>query len=114
MQTHDKTVWLTAGTVVAAATASLCCILPIAVVVLGVGSAALGAAFEPLRPYFTAATITLLALGFYYSYRPQPPCGPDEACRVAEKRGRQRRILWIIAVVALLLVTFPYYVGWLI
>ncbi len=114
MQTDDKTLWLTVGTVGAAVAASLCCVLPVAVGVLGVGSAALGVTFEPLRPYFTVVTLGLLAFGFYQAYRPRPKCAPGESCSLPENRGRQRLTLWIIAAVAMLLLAFPHYVGWLI
>jgi mercuric ion transport protein len=114
MRTNDKVLWLTVGTLIAAVTASLCCILPVVVVVLGVGSAALGATFEPLRPYFTVVTLGLLAFGFYQAYRPRPECAPGESCGIPENRSRQRLALWIIAPVAVLLLAFPHYVGWLI
>ncbi len=42
METTGKSVWLNIGTVLAALGASLCCIVPVAVALLGVGSAALG------------------------------------------------------------------------
>ena len=52
METINNKVLLGLGTVVAAVGASLCCIVPVAVVLLGVGSAALGAQLEPIRPFF--------------------------------------------------------------
>ncbi len=114
MQTNDKTLWLTVGTVVAAVAASLCCVWPVAVVVLGVGSAALGAIFELFRPYFTVVTLALLAFGFYQAYSPRSECAPGDSCSVPENRNGQRLVLWIIASVAMLLLAFPFYVGWLI
>ncbi len=57
METVNKKVLLGVGTVVAAVGASLCCIVPVAVVLLGVGSAALGAQLEPVRPFFLGLTL---------------------------------------------------------
>ena len=57
METINKKVLLGVGTVVAAVGASLCCIVPVAVVLLGVGSAALGAQLEPVRPFFLGLTL---------------------------------------------------------
>ncbi|RMH21195.1 MAG: mercury transporter MerT, partial [Acidobacteria bacterium] len=89
-KTHNN-LWLTLGTVAAAAGASLCCILPLAVAVLGVGSAALGAKLEPLRPYFSVLTLALLGYAFYRAYRPQnADCAPGESCAVPDNRRRQR------------------------
>ena len=103
---------LSTGAVVAAIGASLCCILPVAVAVLGVGSAALGAKFEPFRPYFAAATALLLGFAFYRAYKPVE-CAPGEACAVLADRRRNRILLWTVTIVAIALLAFPYYSTWL-
>lgn len=110
MKSTQENALTVAGTVVAAVGASLCCILPVAVAVLGVGSAALGAQLEPLRPYFLVLTFGILGFAFYRAYRPEP-CESGQACAVPASRGRQRLLLWIVAAVALALTTFPYYAG---
>lgn len=110
MKSTQENALTVAGTVVAAVGASLCCILPVAVAVLGVGSAALGAQLEPLRPYFLVLTFTILGFAFYRAYRPQH-CEPGQACAIPASRGRQRLLLWIVAAIALALTTFPYYAG---
>jgi len=110
METTNKNAWLGVGTVFAAIGASLCCILPVAVAFLGVGSAALGAQLEPLRPYFLVLTALLLALAFYQAYKPQK-CAPGEVCAVPKSRRRHRIMLWIVAVLAVALMAFPYYVS---
>lgn len=100
------------GALLAAAGASLCCILPVAVALLGVGSAAAAAQFEPYRPYLLAATAALLAFAFYRAYQPIR-CEPGETCAVPAHRRRNRILLWLVAVLALGLVAFPYYSSWL-
>jgi len=112
MEEVRKNGLLGAGVVVAALAASLCCILPVVVAVLGVGSAALGARFEPFRPYFALATALLLGYAFYRAYKPIE-CAPGEACAVPASRRRTRIVLWIVSVVALALLAFPYYSTWL-
>ncbi len=102
----------TAGALVAAFGASLCCILPVAVALLGLGSASVAASFEPYRPYFLAVTAVLLAFAFHRAYRPVA-CAPGEACALPANRRRNRMLLWIVAVVALGLVAFPLYATWL-
>lgn len=104
--------WLGAGAVLAALGASLCCTLPLAVALLGVGSAALGARLEPFRPFFAAVMAVLLGIAFYRAYRPLD-CAPDEACAVVPRRRRARTVLWIVAFVAIALLAFPYYAAWL-
>ena len=114
MSAINGTRWLGAGALLAAAGASLCCVLPVVVAFAGVGSAALGALFEPYRPYLIGATVLLLGFAFHRAYRPQAAeCAPGESCAVPDNRRRQRRLLWIVAVVALLLLTFPYTIGWI-
>ena len=100
----------------AALVASLCCIGPVMLGGLGLG-AALASTFEPLRPYFLAGTVVLLALGFYALYR-KPAA--KEACEgeVCAPGGQPKRaakaMLWLATVVVLALALFPYYGGELI
>ncbi len=114
MSTKTESGWLGVGALLAAVGASVCCVLPVVVAFAGVGSAAFGAMFEPYRPYMIAATALLLGFAFYRAYRPQEvECAPGETCAVPENRRRQRLLLWIVAAVAMLLLTFPYYIGWI-
>ncbi|XP_028514781.1 uncharacterized protein LOC114575020 [Exaiptasia diaphana] len=110
METTNKSLWLNAGAVAAAIGASLCCILPVAVAILGFGSAALGAELEPFRPYFMLLTAAFLGFAFYQAYKPRK-CEPGEACAVPEDRRRHRIVLWIVAVLAVVLMAFPYYIS---
>lgn len=112
MQEGEKSAFLGVGAVFAAAGASLCCILPVAVAVLGVGSAALAAQLEPLRPWLSGLTVLLLGIAFYRSYRPVE-CAPGETCAVPANRRRNRILLWVVTVVAIALMAFPYYASWL-
>ena len=101
-----------AGAIGAAFLASLCCVGPLLFVTLGVG-AGLASTFEPLRPVFTVLTVALLAVGFYVVYGRKPAstevvaCAPDGTCAVPPNRTRDRVLLWIAAVVALVFLTFP-------
>lgn len=99
-----------AASIVAAAVASACCIGPVALVLLGLGTfGASLAALEPYRPLFLVATTALLLAGFYAAYRPLTDC---EACSPASRRRTQITV-WIAAACVVVLVTFPYYVGFL-
>ena len=112
METTQRSVWVGVGTVLAAVGASLCCILPVAVALLGVGSAALGAQLEPFRPYFIGLTVVFLGFAFYRAYKPEAEeCAPGESCAVPRNRRRQRILLWIVAAAAVALLAFPYYVN---
>lgn len=100
--------WALVGAILAALGASACCILPIAVALLGVGSAALGAKLEPFRPWLLLVTVSLLGVAFFVAYRPRE-CAPGDACASEGARWRSRCFLWLAAFLALALMTFPYY-----
>ncbi len=109
----NKTRFALTGAVVAAVTASLCCILPLVAAVLGFTGFAASAFFEGWRPYLLAVTFGLLGVGFYLAYR-----RPREACEVGSVCGRtpigrwNRAALWLVAVFVVVLAAFPYYAGW--
>ncbi len=103
--------WLGIGAVFAAIGASICCVVPVVVAFMGVGSAAFSVYFVPFRPYLIGITVLLLGFAFYRAYRPQQDCEPGDSCAVPANRGRQRLLLWIITFVTIALLTFPYYIN---
>ena len=109
-----KTSLISSGSVLTGALASACCIGPLVLSFLGLGGVAFAAALEPYRPVFIGITFLFLAVGFYFAYRPQPDdCEPGEACATPQSRKTQRLMLWIVTVLALLLVAFPYVMPYL-
>lgn len=113
-ETSRRGLLVSLGAVSAAFLASLCCIGPVLFVTLGIG-AGLASTFEPLRPFFTALTVALLAVGFYVVYGKRraraamanAACSPDGGCAARRSRTRDKVLLWAAAVVALVLLTFP-------
>lgn len=98
------------GAMVASVAASMCCILPVAVALLGVGSVAAAATFERFRTPLSLLTFAFLGLGFYFNYRPaKEKCEPGSACSVPENRKRTRVFLWIVTIIVLVFWGFPYY-----
>jgi len=76
-------------------------------VTLGVSGAGLSA-FEPLRPYFLAATALFLVLGFVLLHREErAACVPGKPCADPVTRRRMKVILWVATGIAVLLATFP-------
>ncbi len=114
METINTKVLLGVGTLVTAVGASLCCIVPVAVVLVGVGSVALGAPLEPVRPFFLGLTLLLVGIAFYQVYSPNKDCDPGQSCATPEGQRRQRIIVWMAAILAVVVAAFPHYMGWII
>lgn len=91
--------------------ASACCIGPLVLAGMGVGAVAAAQQLELLRPLFVALTFLLLGVGFYLAYRkPRTAACEGEVCeRPAARWGRP--LLWLVTVLVLALVAFPYYYG---
>lgn len=99
-----------AASIVAAAVASACCIGPVVLVLLGVGTfGASLSSLERYRPALISVTAVLLGFAFYAAYRPLNDC---ETCSPAARR-RGKIAVWFAALMALVLVAFPYYVQFL-
>ena len=107
---------------VAAFFASICCIGPVVFAALGVGMGATGflastgeflKALLPYRPVFIGLTILLLGISFYLVYRrpKSAVCAPGEVCASGTIGGANRTVLWVLAVLALVLIFAPYWLG---
>src|ERR1051326_8727033 len=86
-----------------------CCVFPVAFSFLGASGLAFATALMPYRPYFVALTVVFLGAGFYFAYRPQPEeCASGTACAAPRSRKLQRASLWVMALLTLTLIAFPY------
>jgi mercuric ion transport protein len=99
------------GAVFAALGASLCCVAPLVLVMLGLGGAWLAGLtrLEPLRLPLSIATLGLLAYSGYQLFRPRPFCAPGQACAAPEVRRRQRVVFALAVIPLLALLSFPYF-----
>ena len=97
-----------AGAVFAALLACSCCLGPLLLVGLGVGSAAGIAAIGAYRPYLLAATATLLLVAFYLTYR-RPRASASDACGCEQPRTRRlgRIALWFTTVLVVAMAVSP-------
>src|SRR5262249_43386456 len=99
---------LVAG-VLAGISASICCVLPLALLALGISGAWIGnlTALEPYRPLFVGLTLLFLGLAFRQLYLVPQICAPGNPCADPATRRRQRVAFWVVAVVLLGLLTVP-------
>jgi mercuric ion transport protein len=101
----------TLGSIIAAFLASICCLGPLVLGGLGLGTV-LVATFAPLRPYFLGLSAVLLGLGFYLVYRKPKlvPACQDETCPPRPPRKQAAKVmLWLAAAAVLALAFFPQY-----
>ncbi len=109
----NKTGFALAGAVIAAVTASLCCILPVVAVALGLTEFAASQFFERWRTVLLGVTFALLAVGFYFAYRPRrQACEPGRLCERTPVGRWNKVTLWLATAGVLVLAAFPYYSGW--
>jgi mercuric ion transport protein len=99
---------LETGAVGSAIAASVCCLGPLLLAVLGLGGGALFVRFGPYRPLFAVLTLLFLGAAFYLAYRPQPAetCEPGSAC--ARGGGVRKVGLWVATALVIALTAFSY------
>lgn len=102
------------GAAIGAIGASVCCVVPLFLVLLGVSGAWIGnlTALDAWRPWFSGATLVCMGLAFWALYGPSSQCRDKGACVAPAVLRRRRRWLWIATVLIAALLLFPYYVVW--
>jgi mercuric ion transport protein len=100
---------LAAG-VLAAIGASLCCVVPLVLLALGIGGAWIAnlTALEPYRPIFIGLTLLFLGLAFRQLYVTAPVCAPGTACADSKVLARQRTVFWVVVVLLSALLAVPW------
>ena len=104
--------WGLFGAILAAITASVCCVGPLVLLGLGVSGAWIGnlTALEPFRPIFAVLAFGFLGLAFYRLYRRPKAEECDEGSYCANPRADRinKTVLWIVTVAIVGLLAFPY------
>lgn len=93
----------------AAIAASLCCLGPLLLVMLGLGGAwaASLVALEPFRPGFLGAAVVALFLAWKRIYRTSP-CTPGSLCARPRQARLQRGLFWAVTVLVAVAFAFPH------
>ncbi|MEN8144600.1 MAG: mercuric transporter MerT family protein [Gemmatimonadota bacterium] len=101
------------GSALASAAASICCIGPLGIALLGVNGAILAAGIKPYRFHLLAISALFLALGFWGAFR-RPRESEGQVCPV--RAGRLTRVvLWAAATIWIgaAIIQFVVYPYWL-
>ncbi len=95
----------------AAIGASSCCAGPLILLSLGISGSWIGnlSAMEPLRPWLMGATLIFLGLAFRKLYLQPQVCAIGSDCADPKVNKRQRVIFWLVSIVVVAVVAFPWY-----
>jgi mercuric ion transport protein len=96
----------------AAILASICCLGPLVLITLGFSGVWIGnlTVLEPYRPIFIGVALVALFFAWRRIFRPTRACAPDDLCATPQVRTAYKVIFWIVAVLALIALVFPYLV----
>ena len=105
-----KARWAAAGGILGALAASSCCILPLALFMLGISGAWIGnlTALAPYQPIFFAATAGCLGVGYYLVYRQPKVACADGTCRRPLPNRIVRGVLGAATLLVLAAVAFDW------
>jgi len=112
VQPKSGTAALTGGTLAALA-ASVCCLGPLVLVMLGIGGAWVGnlTAFEPYRPIFIGVALVFLGLAYRRIYQAKADdCAPGTMCTTTRVQRGYKLLFWSVSALVLLAIVFPYLV----
>jgi mercuric ion transport protein len=100
------------GGALAAIVASVCCLGPLVLVTVGISGAWISnlTAFEPYRPYAIGVALVCMALAYRKIFKAAAPeaCEPGTLCAVPQTRRIYRVMFWVVSVMVLVALVFPY------
>lgn len=99
------------GAIIAGIAASLCCVAPLVLLALGIGGAWMSTLthLEFLRPFAIAITLFFLMLVFWKLYITPRRCSVDKPCGKSTGLRVYRIVFWVVTVLLLALLAFPWY-----
>ena len=105
-----NTSWFGLAAVLSAIGASVCCVGPFVLLSLGVGGAWISTltSLSTIRPVFVLLTLVFIGLGYRKLYLKTGYCKENNGC-ASPRVEQQRVIFWVISVLILLLLVFPWY-----
>lgn len=94
----------------AAILASICCLGPLLLIALGFSGAWIGnlTVLEPYRPIFIGVALVAMFFAYRRIFRPDQACKPGEVCSIPRVRIAYKIIFWIVAVLVVVALAFPY------
>lgn len=106
--------WFAGSAFVAAFVSSLCCVLPVLSVALGLGAFGVASIFETLRPFLLIVAVLALGFGFYQTYFRREKCKEGEACATKPIGRFNQVVFWLATIGVLTFAVFPYFTGYIV
>ncbi|MBI2753756.1 MAG: mercuric ion transporter MerT [Betaproteobacteria bacterium] len=101
-----------AGGLLASIVASVCCLGPLVLVMIGVSGAWISnlTLLEPYRPVFIGVALVFMGLAWRQVYRAPAAaqCEPGTVCALPQTNRVYRVMFWVVAALVLLALGFPY------
>jgi mercuric ion transport protein len=110
---ENKSGWFVGGGILASIIASLCCVGPLILTLLGVSGAAVLSKFETLRIPMILLVLVFFSVAGFVLYQKRNSCEPGSICADPKKFKKMVIFYWIGLVIALLGITSPQWVAWL-
>ncbi len=110
---ENKSGWLVGGGILASIIASLCCVGPLILTLLGVSGAAVLSKFETLRIPMILLVLVFFGVAGFVLYQKRNSCEPGSICADPKKFKKMVIFYWVGLVIALLGITSPQWVAWL-
>lgn len=110
---ENKSGWLIGGGVLAALTASLCCIGPLILTVIGISGAAVLSKIEVIRIPMIFIVIVFFGIAGFALFKKKSVCAPGSICADPKK---YKQMIWAYGIgffIAVLLITSPYWVTYI-
>ena len=105
----NKTTFSSTGGVIAAVIASVCCIGPVVLALIGISSIGLFSMLEAYRSYLIGLTVVLLGFAFYFTYRKREVKCEDGSCKVQSSSLWNKIGVWCATLIAVGALAFPYF-----
>ena len=63
---------------------------------------------EPYRPFFIGTALVAMVFAYRSIYRPAQTCEPGEVCAIPQVRSTYNLIFWVVILLILVALGFPY------
>ena len=107
---ENKSGWLVGGGILASMIASLCCVGPLILTLLGVTGAAALSKFEKLRVPMILLVFLLFGVAGVVLFRKRKSCDPGSICADPKKFRKMVIFYWLGLMIAALGITSPQWI----